>query len=118
MVLRVLDTLAGEGWLDDRRFAAEFVLARARRGYGRERVRAELAARGVAEEDASAALRDGYPAEEEGGCALLAARKKEKTLARAGRRGEAALARFLRGRGFSSGAIALALRERKKEKDA
>jgi regulatory protein len=107
--------LAREGWIDDARFAAEFVASRARRGVGRARIRAELAARGVAGEVAAAALAGGYPAEDEAQRAVEAARKKRRSITRPGREGDAALARFLRGRGFSPGAIARALGDREKE---
>jgi regulatory protein len=117
-VRQALDSLERGGWLDDGRFAAEFVLARARHGCGRDRVRAELAARGVEGEAAEAALRGNYPAEEEAERAVQVARKKEGTIARTGRAREAALARFLRGRGFSSAAIARALRSREKGREA
>ncbi len=56
LIGQVLDALAREGLLSDVRFAEQYVHARAGRGYGPVRIRAELRERGVAETDIEAAL--------------------------------------------------------------
>jgi len=52
----VIDDLAGRGYLDDAAFARRWVEARAGRGYGPARLRAELRTRGVAAALIDAAL--------------------------------------------------------------
>lgn len=53
---QVVTGLAARGWVDDAAFARRWVEARARRGLGAGRLRAELAARGVPEPCITAAL--------------------------------------------------------------
>lgn len=48
--------LTSEGWQSDRRYAEAVIRTRAGQGYGPQRVRQELAAAGVADQDVDAAL--------------------------------------------------------------
>lgn len=50
LIDQVLDELAAEGYLSERRYVESMTRTRAGRGYGPQRVRAELAARGVSGE--------------------------------------------------------------------
>lgn len=54
----LLDTLAGENLLSDRRFAAAYCRQRADKGYGPARIVLELRQRGIAEDIARQALAD------------------------------------------------------------
>ena len=56
LIDELLTKLADKGWQSDRRFAESYVRARVERGYGPERIRAELRQRGVEESLADAAL--------------------------------------------------------------
>jgi regulatory protein len=55
-IAQALDRLAEEGLQSDRRFAEAFVRERATRGYGPQRINAELQQRGIADRVAQAAL--------------------------------------------------------------
>lgn len=55
-VQRVLDTLIDENLLSERRYAESVAHFRAQRGYGPQRIRAELGAKGVAEAGIDEAL--------------------------------------------------------------
>lgn len=108
-IAAALERLAGEGYLDDRKAAAEFVAGRLAKGaLGRPRLRAELQARGAeraAIDEALAALPDDD---------LPAAREAAARFSRSGRSGPtaaAALARHLARKGFSRRAIVALLRE-------
>lgn len=54
----VLDRLREEGWQSDDRYAESYVRARVERGYGPDRIMAELRQRGVDEHCASQAVAD------------------------------------------------------------
>jgi len=100
-----LARLAARRYLDDAEAARQFVAGRlARGGYGRARLAAELAARGVEREVVGAVLDDLLPEDD------LEAARDEARRARA--KDPAALARRLERRGFSARAIAAVLRER------
>ena len=61
-VERLVERLAGLGYVDDKGFAASRAASLGRRGYGERRVREALAAAGIGEEDGAAAraqARDG-----------------------------------------------------------
>ena len=108
-----LGRLADRRYLDDAEAARQFVTGRLARsgGYGRARLAAELAARGVEGEVAREVL-DGLLPEDD----LPAARAEARRWAGgAGRKSPEALARRLERRGFSSRAIAVILRERGRE---
>jgi regulatory protein len=85
------------GYLDDRRFAASTAEHAARRGYGSERVRAALRAKGVDETLAAAALAAAYADEAALARRVLARRFGTETLTPAT---HAAAHRHLRARGF------------------
>ncbi|WP_173171771.1 MULTISPECIES: recombination regulator RecX [Pseudomonas] len=53
-----LDRLADEGLLDESRYLESFVASRARAGYGPQRIREDLAQRGLARDGIEAALRE------------------------------------------------------------
>ena len=53
---KVIATCLEQHWLDDARFARQFIASRARKGYGSRRVRQELQQKGVARELCDAAM--------------------------------------------------------------
>jgi len=95
----LLEDLVRLGYLDDRRFASQFVRERARRGIGRLRVHRELEQRGIDPDLAREALDEQIPGEESESARALAERR-----AQAGRSPQST-ARFLAGRGFSASTI-------------
>ncbi len=103
-----LERLRGEGLIDDRRTAREFVRGRlARAPEGRRRLRSELARRGVADDVISETL-DQLTDEDDRQLAQQAAQRWQRTRSRRGRSADlerAALARHLAGRGFSQRAV-------------
>jgi regulatory protein len=111
-VREALDQLTRQGYLDDRRFAANWAGSRLRaRPMGLRRLRQELRARGVEETVASAVLREVYEDGEEV-VARRAIASKLPTLARLDRTARLArLVRFLERRGFSGELIARLARE-------
>ncbi len=100
----VLDKLAGQGWIDDRKFAREWVENRqAFRPRSVRALRMELRRMGVPDDDARDAL-EGLPEEK---AALAAAQKKAPRLLRAagkkpeaGREFQQKMTAFLASRGF------------------
>jgi regulatory protein len=101
-VATALDRLERQGYLDDRRTAAEFVERRLARGpLGRRRLAAELVRRGAPPEAVTEALA-GLPADDRAAARAAAARWR-------GRGGPAALARHLDRLGFGGAAIREAL---------
>ncbi len=107
LVASTLDRLEGQGLLDTGRFIESFIGARAARGFGPVRIRAELAERGADPGHAAAAL-----AEAERDWAALAAHVRRKRFgAEPPREFEerARQARFLQYRGFDPGDIEAAL---------
>jgi regulatory protein len=74
-----LDSLAERGWLNDAATAAALATVRARRGRGRSRIAAELAAKGVTRRDTEAAL-DGLDPADEAKVLRLALGKRSRTL--------------------------------------
>ena len=113
-VAETLERLRGEGLLDDRRTAKEFVRSRlARAPVGRQKLRADLYRRGVPSEVIDEALEALTP-DDDREPAREAAERWRRTRWRPGRDAErqrAALARHLAGRGFSKRAIYLVLEE-------
>ncbi len=83
LVARTLAHLQAAGYLDDARFAREWVAARAGR-YGPRRLAAELRQKGIAEDQVRAALQS-LPDDAAEEHALSLARKKWEQLARAKR---------------------------------
>lgn len=101
-----LDRAAQRGYLDDGRFARDFVRQKLGRGpLGSRRLLAELARRGVSTEHAASALEELLPEDDRPGAREAADRWRRRRP-----RGEpAALARFLERQGFSRRAIFAAL---------
>lgn len=93
------------GYLDDGRFARQYVRQRAGRGVGRARLLEELAARGV-DRELSAAVLEEADLGDEGERALELARER----ARRGRTPDQT-ARFLLRRGFAGSAVRRAVQE-------
>lgn len=107
----VVAELAARGYLDDAAFARQWVEARAPRGYGARRLRAELRARGVAPALIDAALA-GLTAEAALERARALGRRRLGALRRVGpERAAARLGDFLRRRGFAAGVVARVVRE-------
>jgi regulatory protein len=102
-----LDTLTGQGYLDDRAAARGFVEARLGRGEGRARLLAELLRHGAPEEVAAEALAELTPEDD-----LPAARAAAERWERQGGRDPRALARHLDRKGFSRRAIVAVLNAR------
>jgi regulatory protein len=103
-----LDTLLQDlvrlGYLDDRRFAVQFVREKTRRGRGRLRLLEELAQRGI-DRDLAGQILDEEDSGDEAERAEALARK------RAGQgRSADSTARFLAGRGFAAATIRAVLR--------
>ena len=113
-VADTLDRLRDQGFVDDRRTAAEFVRGRlARAPEGRRRLRAELARRGVAGEIITEVL-EAETEDDDRDLARAAAERWQRTRSRPDRSPDlekAALARHLAGRGFSERAVYSVLAE-------
>jgi regulatory protein len=107
VIVPVLDELERSGSLADARFTDVFVRSRIAKGQGPQRIRAELAQRGIADSDAAEALGG---SEVDWLAAIRAARRKRfgaelpRDYAERARQ-----ARFLQYRGFSSEQIRAAL---------
>lgn len=111
VIAHVTGDLADKGYLDDLKFASDWVRSRSvNRGYGRIRLSHELRGKGVAEEIARKVLDQYLSTAGEMEIARSTLRKKLRGL-RDGKKGKPALHRFLRGRGFTSEAIWGALGE-------
>lgn len=103
--------LLEEGWVDDERFAREFVRSRARR-HGRRRIGDDLRRFGISQDAASSALEEELSMDEEDAVLREAATRKMGVLAQrhgndytrseVGRR---KLARFLLNRGYPAVAV-------------
>lgn len=103
--------LSEEGWIDDERFAREYVRSRARR-HGRRRIGMDLRRLGVDDEAVSRALSEELDQDREDEILLSAAKKKTETLCRrygneytASEAGRKKLARFLLSRGYPEAAV-------------
>lgn len=100
----LLQDLAGRGWLDDQRFARQFVREKSRRGLGRLRLLEELSRRGI-DRDLARGILD----EEE--CGDEGQRAEDLARRRAGLgKPEEGTARFLLRRGFAPEVVRAALR--------
>ncbi|HEX7153005.1 MAG TPA: regulatory protein RecX [Thermoanaerobaculia bacterium] len=86
-IAATLERLRGENWLDDERFAGSLVRSRLSKRVGRLRIRRELAAAGVDDEDAARALARNLDPEAEREALVALCRKRMRILAR--RHGEA-----------------------------
>ena len=102
-----LETLCERGLLSDERFASAFLRSRRERGQGPLKIRAQLMQRGVSSELIDAAL--GGAGVDWDQCAQAARRRRFGESLPADHAQRAREARFLRGRGFSSGQVARAL---------
>lgn len=112
-----LDTLRERGLIDDQATASSFVAERMRGGaLGRRRLAADLLRRGAEEEVIEAALAE-MPEDDTGPASALAARWLARSSRTQGPSRDAALARHLERRGFSSRAI-VAVLERLREGSA
>lgn len=107
-VADTLGRLRDQGFIDDRRTAAEFVRGRlARAPEGRRRLRAELSRRGVVGDVITEVL-EVETEDDDRDLARAAAERWRRTRSRPGRAPDlekAALARHLAGRGFSERAV-------------
>jgi len=107
MIGTALDALEASGTLATARFAESFVRSRAAKGQGPMRIRAELAERGVADEDGAALLKN---PDFDWAAAARAARAKRFGAALPREFKERARqARFLQQRGFDGAAVRAAL---------
>ena len=111
MAAEVVDDLVGRGYVDDAAFARQWVAARAARGYGASRLRAELRARGIALPLISAAL-----SEVGSDDATVRAREAARRRLPALRRGRAdrvgpRLRDYLLRRGFATSVVVRVVRE-------
>lgn len=109
--------LTAEGWVDDERFAREYVRSRSRR-HGRRRIGSDLRRFGIEGEIASEALSDHLDRDLEDELLREAARKKIEALLRrygndypASAVGREKLARFLLNRGYPATAVRQAVFE-------
>ena len=103
----VLDDLAQRGWLSDARFAEQAVRAKARR-FGPLKVRHQLRAKGVGDEEIAAAFR---AAGEDGAASLRAVWQSRFAVAPCNVRERGRQVRFLQGRGFALDHILRFLKE-------
>ncbi len=105
------DTIARlhrEKWLDDERFAAAFVRTRANKRVGRLRIRRELQAAGVNEDDASRAIAENVDQEREGEALRELCARRLRVLGRRERTSEelhAKLASWLIAQGYDSALV-------------
>jgi regulatory protein len=100
----VMARLAGAGYVDDRAFAEAWIRDRLRlRPKGRRALRAELAKKGVASEDVTAALAEAYEEAEAEVARRALAPRRELYRGRGEGRGRRAATAFLARRGFSGG---------------
>ena len=102
-----LDTLAGQGYQDDARFAEMLVRTRIGAGYGPMHIRAEMGTHGIAAEVASTALLEGDP--DWPALAIDALRRRYGTRAVRDRAESLKRAQYLQRRGFDVACIRAAL---------
>ncbi len=109
--------LTEEGWIDDARFAREFVRSRSRR-HGRRRIGNDLRRFGIGPAEATSALEDELDQDVEDEVLREAALRKIATLSRrygndypASEVGRSKLARFLLNRGYPAVAVRKAVFE-------
>ena len=102
-----LEALAKRGLLSDQRFASAFLRSRRERGQGPLKIRSQLMQRGVGDKVIEATLAASEVDWDE--CASAARRRRFGVALPSDRAELAQQARFLRGRGFSSGQVARAL---------
>jgi regulatory protein len=102
-----LDTLAGQGYQDDARFAEMLVRTRIGAGYGPLHIRAEMGTHGIAAEVASAALLEGDP--DWPALAIDALRRRYGSRAVRDRAETLKRAHYLQRRGFDLACIRAAL---------
>jgi regulatory protein len=110
LIEQVLAELCERRYLDDERYAREFVRAHAGRGQGPLRIRYELVGAGVPAALSEAALQ--HQAAEQGSWGLVARRVRQRRFGEAlpeERTERARQARFLQSRGFSTDHIRMAL---------
>ena len=111
LAIEIVADLVSRGYLDDARFAQQWVEARSARGYGPARLAAELRARGVAASLIKAALASLEP---DGELERARATARRRLPALRGARGDRAASRLrdhLLRRGFGAGTVARVVRE-------
>ena len=103
-----------EKWLDDERFAAAFVRTRANKRVGRLRIRRELQAAGVSDDDASRAIVENVDQEREGEALRELCVRRLRTLLRRERTSEelhAKLTAYLVAQGYDSALVRQVVRD-------
>ena len=103
-----------EKWLDDERFAAAFVRTRANKRVGRLRIRRELQAAGVSEDDASRAIVENVDQEREGEALRELCARRMRVLSRRERTTEelhAKLTAYLVAQGYDSALVRQVVRD-------
>lgn len=103
-----IDSASGHGYLDDVELAGQLARGMRSRRYGRRRAEQVLRARGIAAEEAAAALREAYGVEDEVALARDALNRRAITPDEVGKRKTVA---FLVRRGFSAGSAWRAVKD-------
>ncbi|MCW2960042.1 MAG: regulatory protein RecX [Thermoleophilia bacterium] len=111
LIEAAIDKCRAAGLVDDQRYATAYVDSRVRRGHGAQRIRQDLARRGIDRMIVDVLLAE---AKEDGGLdagAIVAARKKYARVDLSDRAMQAKAVRWLLSRGYSSAQAYEALRE-------
>jgi regulatory protein len=113
-----IERLRTEKWLDDERFAGAFVRTRSNKRVGKLRIRRELQAAGVSEDDAKRALAENVdPEKEREGLVALCAKRMRNLVRKHGpdyvntEAGRANLAGYLVAHGYDSTLVRQIVRE-------
>lgn len=109
----VLDELMERGWQSDERFCESFVRHKIAAGWGAQKIRAELSARGIDSSLQGEALANAEVDWSEG--ALNAARKKYRAGTELDARQKQKIARHLQARGYSVSEVIQALSQLERE---
>ena len=115
---QTIERLRAEKWLDDARFAAEFVRSKQLKHRGPRRIARELSAAGIDREDAQRAVRDNIDADREReDLAALAAKKRRILIRRHGEEyvstdeGRRKLTAYLLNQGYDAALVQRVLKE-------
>lgn len=113
-----IERLRTERWLDDERFAGAFVRTRSNKRVGKSRIRRELQAAGVSQDDAKRALAENVnPEKEREGLIALCAKRTRNLVRKHGPDyvntdvGRASLAGYLVAQGYDSTLVREVVRE-------
>jgi len=109
MIDDVLEQLAQQGLQSDQRFAEAYTRARTGRGYGSNKIRAELMSRDVDRDIIDAALANTDECWVENAVAALSKKYSNPVIAIGDLRQQAKMQRFLWSRGYNSEQIKLAI---------